>query len=346
MEYLTKRQKKILCWIISIAAVYLGFRYLLPLFIPFIFAYFIAWILRPFAAILHRYLHIPLMVGGAVGLLILLVGAGSGIYFLGQMFINQLSEFFKNFPIYQEYLQTQVEGICCGCDRFFRLPEGTIFETFSAGMESVGIQIREKFLPAMTRRTLKFAAGIAVAVGTIIITLTLVLLWIKDMEEYKKGLKRSEFYPEVHRITKQLSETGIAYLKTQLIIMGIIAALCSIALFLIGNPYTLIFGIAMALFDAFPVLGLGLILGPWILIELLTKDFFSAAVLGTLFVVCQLIREFLEPKLLGGKLGIPPIYSMIAMYLGVQLFGIWGFFLGPLGFVILRTINRTSEEKS
>ena len=128
--------------------------------------------------------------------------------------------------------------------------------------------------------------------------------------------------------------------------MGIIAALCSIALFLIGNPYTLIFGIAMALFDAFPVLGLGLILGPWILIELLTKDFFSAAVLGTLFVVCQLIREFLEPKLLGGKLGIPPIYSMIAMYLGVQLFGIWGFFLGPLGFVILRTINRTSEEKS
>lgn len=340
MEYLTKRQKKVLCWIVSVAAVYLGFQYLLPLFLPFLFAYFIAWILRPFAALLQRRLHLPLMVGGGIGLLALLLGAGSGIYFLGRMFVTQLSEFFKNFPVYQSYLQNQVEGICCGCDRFFRLPEGTIFQTFSTGMESIGVQIREKLLPAMTKRTLKFAADMAVFAGTVVITLTSVLLWIKDMEEYKRGLKRSEFYPEVHRITKQLSETGIAYLKTQLIVMGIIAALCSAALFLIKNPYALILGTAIAVFDAFPILGLGLILVPWILIELLTKDFFSAAVLGTLFVLCQMVRELLEPKLLGGKLGIPPIYSMIAMYLGVQLFGIWGFFLGPVGYVILRTINR------
>lgn len=343
MERLTKRQKKLVRCTSTILVIYFGFKYLLPLFLPFLLAYFIAWILRPFAAFLHKRLHLPLMAGGGLGLLLLLAGAGSGIYFLGRLFLNQMVGFFQNFPIYQTYIQTQVEGLCGGCDRLFRLPAGTAFRTFSAGMESIGARIRDEFLPAVTQRTIQFAAGVAIAAGTVLITLTAVLLWIKDMEDYKEGLKRSDFYPEVHRITKQLSETGVAYLKTQLIIIGMIAALCSIALFIIGNPYALLVGTAIALFDAFPILGLGLILVPWIIIELLAKNFFHAAVLGTLFVVCQLIRELLEPKLLGGKIGISPIYSMMAMYVGLQLFGITGFFLGPLGLVILQAICRMED---
>lgn len=346
MEWnISSGKKKIIKLAVSIIAVYIGFRYFLSLFLPFLLAYFIAWILRPFAGFLHRKLHIPLIVGGGIGLLFFLIGAGAGIYYLGKILIYQISEFFRNFPIYQSFLQTQIEGICYGCDKFFRLPDGTVLQTFNSGMELLGNHIKTNFLPAVTQQTIRFAGALAVTVGTILITLVAVLLWIKDMEEYKNGLKKSRFYPRVHKITQQLSDTGIAYLKTQLIVMSLIAVLCVIALLIIKNPYALLIGIAIAIFDAFPVLGSGLILVPWILFQLLAKNFFNAAVLGTLFICCQLIRELLEPKLLGGKLGIPPIFSMMAMYIGVQLFGVPGFFLGPLGFVIVRALNVESNKE-
>ena len=157
------------------------------------------------------------------------------------------------------------------------------------------------------------------------------------MESYKERFRDSRFYREIHRITGKLSETGIAYLRTQGIIMLIIAAICTIGLLMIENNYALLIGIGIALFDAFPVLGSGLILIPWAVIRLLAKDIRAAVILAVMYVICQLVREVLEPKMLGNKIGIPPIGTMMAMYVGVKLFGVSGFLLGPVGLIILKT---------
>jgi sporulation integral membrane protein YtvI len=190
----------------------------------------------------------------------------------------------------------------------------------------------------MTQQTIRIAFSIAGLIAIILIILIATVLFVKDMEEYKAGLKKSEFYPAVHKITTKLSDTGIAYMKTQFIIMTIIAGVNAIGFFLLKNPYALLIGICVGVFDAFPVLGSGLILVPWSIVMLLQKDFAAAATIMTIFALCQVIREIIEPRLLGNKIGIKPIYNMMAMYVGLKLFGVTGFFLGPLSLVIIRTV--------
>ena len=160
---------------------------------------------------------------------------------------------------------------------------------------------------------------------------------MKDYDEYKGYYENSRFYEDIHKVTGKLSETGIAYLKTQAIIMMITAAIMTCGLLLIKNKYALLIGILVSLLDAFPAVGCGLVLIPWAIIELLSKDILHATVI-TIYLICELVRQFLEPKLLGDRIGIKPIYLLMAMVIGVELFGILGFLLGPLGLVIISAV--------
>lgn len=340
-EVFTIKYKKMIITIGTIVAVYFGFKYLLPLFVPFIFAYFVAWVLRPIVSFLNKRFKFPLLFGGSISLFLLIIMLGTILFYLGRLFFNQLILFLKNIPIYQTYVTSQVEYLCVGFDKLLGLTAGTSRGMFNGSMDSLLSVIQTSLLPKMTLQTLRFAIGAMELFTIIIIVLVSTLLFIKDMEEYKKGLKKSEFYSKVHRITKKLSETGAAYLKTQVVIMVMIAVICAIALFILKNPYAILIGLAIGLLDAFPILGSGMVLVPWSVIMLFQKNYLAAAVLMSAFLICQLLREVVEPKMLGDKLGIKPIYSMMAMYIGVQLFGLTGFFLGPLGLVIIQTVVKT-----
>lgn len=338
---LTKKQKKLFIITGTIIAVYLGFKYLLPLFVPFLFAYFIAWMLRPFVSMLHKRLKVPLALGAGIGVLLFLSIVCGIFLYIGKVLIEQLILFLRNIPVYESYLTSQVHGLCSGCDRMFNRELGASWELLSKGGEALTDLVQETILPRLTTETLRFACNAVGMFAGMVIVIVASILFIKDMEEYKEGMRKSEFYPAVHRITEKLSETGIAYLKTQVVIMSIIGSICVIGFLILKNPYALLVGIGIAIFDAFPVLGSGLIILPWAFVMLLSKNFFAAAVLITLYILCQFTREFLEPKLLGNKIGIQPIYSLMSMYIGLQLFGLFGFFLGPLGLVIIRTVVKT-----
>lgn len=316
-------------------AVYLAFRFLLPLFLPFCAAGLLAMLLYPAVRLLHRRLRLPVFAGGVLTLLVFLCGLILVLFYLGRALVTQLIAFFQNFAVYEAYLAEQVDGICNGCDRIFRLEAGTVMGVLESAMQVLMERVQSDVLPALTARTLKFAAGTAAIFGTVLIVLVSALLMIKDMEEYREGLRKLREYPVPARILSGLTGGGAAYLKTQLILLSIIAVILSIGFFLLRNPYALVFGIGIAVFDAFPVLGSGLILVPWGILRLLAGDYFQAIVLFILYLICQVIREVAEPKLLGGKLGIRPVVSMMSIYVGVHLFGVPGVVLGPLGLIVI-----------
>lgn len=339
-KFLSEKQKIILYMGIATAAVYLGFRYLLPLFVPFLIAYFISWIVRPLVRFLHKRLKLPPVVGGVISLLLLVSVAGCGLFYLGRMLVGQLTAFLQNLPEFQETIYEHIQGICAGCDKLFRLTPGTASLAVEENMQLLMKTVQTEVVPALSKQSVSVAFGVVEFVGVILIIFVSILLIVKDMELYREKFQNSIFYSEIHKITGKLSETGVAYLKAQGIIMTIIAAVCVAGLLILKNKYALLIGIGIAVFDAFPVLGSGLILVPWAIVLLFSKDFFSAAVIGTIYVACQLIREFLEPRLIGNKIGVPAIGTMMAMYVGVNLFGFAGFFLGPLALIILLTIFR------
>jgi predicted PurR-regulated permease PerM len=81
-----------------------------------------------------------------------------------------------------------------------------------------------------------------------------------------------------------------------------------------------------------------MILIPWTIIMLINGNIFAAAVLITVYLLSQIIREVAEPKLIGNKIGIRPLYTLISMFIGLKLFGAAGFILGPIGLIIIIAI--------
>jgi predicted PurR-regulated permease PerM len=104
-------------------------------------------------------------------------------------------------------------------------------------------------------------------------------------------------------------------------------------------------GIFIAILDALPIIGSGMILIPWSIIMLINGNIFAAAILITVYLLCQIIREIVEPKLIGNRIGIRPLYTLMSMYVGLKLFGIAGFILGPVGLIIIIAIIKSLNEK-
>ena len=94
----------------------------------------------------------------------------------------------------------------------------------------------------------------------------------------------------------------------------------------------MILGIVLGLLDALPIIGTGTFLYPAALFLFLKGNGAAAVGCVVLDLVTSVLREFLEPRLLGGRLGISPIAVMASVYIGVFLFGGFGVFLGPLAF--------------
>lgn len=345
MVKFNSKTKLLLVIIITILGVYFGFQYILPLFVPFLLAFLIAWGLLPIVRFLNHKLRVPKLIGG-----ILSIGLLGSLFVWGMMYLcnilmKQAVIFLRNLPIYLSVLSGHLNSFCNCCDEFLGIQMGSARYLLNSNMESMLNTVKVNLIPQITRHSFDMAADIIGLIGITLIIIVTAILFIKDDNEYEKSFQNTVFYPDIHVVTSKLSETGIAYLRTQAIMMVFVAALCTAALLLVKNKYALLIGIGIGIFDAFPVLGSGLILVPWSIISLLNKDLFNAAVLMTLYLGCQILRQCLEPKLLGNRIGIKPAYTLMAMYVGVRLFGIVGFLLGPLGLVIITTVVKESEAR-
>ena len=320
-------------------AVYFLFKKILPLFVPFLIAWALAGLVSPIACFLHRRLRIPKAVGGSVSLFVCVLLFGTGLFWLIRLLVEQITAFAANYEWYEQMAAGYVEDICYYCDKTLRMQEGTTYGALESGMTKLRISVQENGLPDLTKKSIQAAATFITGAAGVFVTFIAAILWIKDREEYTEGLKKFSFYEELHQVGKRLSKTGTAYLKAQGILFLLVALCCVIGLLLIKNEYALLLGLLIAVLDAFPVFGSGIFFIPWALLSLLSGRMVKAAILITTYVCCLLIRELLEPKLLGDKIGLKPIVMLMAIYVGIQLFGAFGFFLGPFGLILILAIN-------
>ena len=139
---------------------------------------------------------------------------------------------------------------------------------------------------------------------------------------------------------RRVYHAGGGYVKAQFLIMLMVTTVCVIGLFCTGNSYALIAGAGIGFCDALPFLGTGTILIPWAVIELLQGKYLLAAAYAVIYTISTLTRELLEPKLVGNKLGMPPLVVVGAVYVGLRVYGLWGFALGPVSYILIREIWR------
>ncbi len=96
----------------------------------------------------------------------------------------------------------------------------------------------------------------------------------------------------------------------------------------------------VALVDIFPVLGVGTVLIPWALILLITGSPVMAILMALLYIVITVVRNFIEPRIIGNQMGLHPLVTLICMFVGLRIFGILGMFCVPLAAMIIITMQK------
>lgn len=322
-----------------IAVVFFIFKFLFYYIWPFMLAFVFAVLLeRPVSGLARLFKGRKTLAASVVvtmvTLIILLV-----VGYLGYMGFRELKGFIGNFDENLERLDGQFRVVCCRIDGWIRLKEGCCYAFFekckSIIMDGDGQQIvlgimKNHTVPVITWCIMAFAGLVVSFIGTIYAS--------SGLDKYRAWRRESVFKNEIQTVHKGLRTLINVYFRVQLIIMSINISLCATAFILIGNPYAILLGVLTGIIDALPIFGTGTVLIPWAVVSLLFGRVKTAVILIVLYIITYFVREIMESKCMGDRLGISPFTMLAVIYIGILIYGIVGFILGPVSYCIIKAL--------
>ncbi len=351
-----KKLKRTFIYMGVTGAVYGGFRFLLPLVIPFFIAWGIAVLLRPSATWISDHLRVRVTIckkqrsfGVAVGaagvaeLLIILAAVLAILYYGGRRCLEEAAELSARIPVWINHLDSMITGWCWWAEDCFQLRQGLLVHLVREMLKGLWESVREGTMPFVMANSVtifRLGAGFLIITALIVIAVGLSL---QEMEEWNQRMRESVYHREIARIRSCLALVTNACIRTQGILFVLISGICMAAFWVMKNPYYILAGLGTGLLDALPILGIGTVLLPWIFLCLLCHRWKKGVFLFLLYLICYFLRQILEPRLMGRRIGITPLEELISMFIGLRLFGIGGIFLGPLGFLLIRELSKETE---
>ena len=341
---------------LSISAILLGTwvtaRFFLPLAFPFLLGGALALAAEPMVSFLST--RLKLRRGAAVGigvtaafcLLIMLVLVLCGLI------LRELGMLMGVLPNLEESLSGGLSALSTwALTLAAKLPEGlrellerNIQEFFSGSSQL--LQQTFRFLLGFTGGVLSQVPGSALVLGTAIISSYMLSARLPRIREFLRRKVPQERFRGFSEGLRRMKTALFGWLKAQLKLMGLTWLILTMGLVLLRIPYAPFWAAAVALVDAFPVLGTGTVLLPWALVSFLQGETIRAVGLLSLYAVISLTRSVLEPKLLGSHLGLDPLATLASLYAGFKLWGFTGMLLAPMLAVTAAQLLREPDGKS
>lgn len=142
---------------------------------------------------------------------------------------------------------------------------------------------------------------------------------------------------------KELVSSLGSYLKAEVILVVIAFIQVLIGLYILkwlglNVEYPFLAALGIGFVDALPILGSGTVMIPWAFISAINGDIRLAIGILIIFAIISIVRQFIEPKIVSKQIGIHPIFTLIAMYTGFKLIGVWGLLVGPIALIIVKNV--------
>ena len=332
----------------GILALWLGFRYALGIAAPFLLAFLLSRPVKPLAAALASKTRTP-RGGWAAGLVILTVGGFIGLAVSGiRRGIRELSTLAEELAGDTDGLIAAIEGALERARSLSsRIPFLRHFENtpgyveFCARLDGLVEEGVGRLAESMTARLPDAAMTLAgwIPETFIFITVTLLACYYFSADDGRIGkscgalilrLCPAPLRDRLPPLGRRLRRLGRQYLRACLLLGLLTFTQTFIGLALLRVPYAFVLAFFIAVVDFLPLLGTGVILIPWAAVSLLLGEIKLGIGLLVLYAVTSVVRQILEPKLIGEGLGLHPLLSLAAMYTGLKLFGVWGMILAPL----------------
>ena len=312
------------------------------IFMPFVVGWLISVLATPIVNWLERRLKIVKKFGSALIVILVLAIIVVGLYFGISRLVSELGAFMAHIPDLYGQMESGLQQIGDTLSGTFdRLPEGLQngFVTLGSNLEQTGADFVSRISEPTVTAAGNFARSVTSYLISIIVAILSAYFFTVNREEILSFVKRVTPKPIATRMTLVMDNMRYAvggYIKAQLKIMVVVFVLLCIGLAIVDVRFFILIAFLIAFLDFLPFLGTGIALGPWALYAFFMGNYKMAIVLIVTYVVTQLARHLLQPKLVADSVGMHPLLALILIYLGYRMNGFMGMILAvPLGMVVI-----------
>ncbi|MCA0969399.1 sporulation integral membrane protein YtvI [Halobacillus litoralis] len=323
-------------WILILIALLLAVAgyFILPVSVPILLALVTALFLNPTVRWFQFRFRMNRKLSVSIVFIIFLVFLGLlGTYAVTSA-VSQVAQLIDNADQYINQINNVLLGWQSNMTSYTQNMPKEVIDNISDGINTsinqFGRTVTEKL---QLENVAILAAKIPALLVSLLVYLIALFLFMLELPRLKD--KMHDHFTEatsekVKFMNARLSYVVFGFLKAQFLVSIVIFVVSLIGLYFIAPEVALVMSIIIWLIDFIPIIGSIVILGPWSIYMLLAGDLAMGTQLGILAIVLLAIRRTVEPKVMGHHIGLSPLATLIAMYLGLQLIGIAGFILGPL----------------
>ncbi|HHY90378.1 MAG TPA: sporulation integral membrane protein YtvI [Clostridiales bacterium] len=332
--------------------VYVILKYVLGLIAPFLFAFIIAYLLRKPSRFLSDKLKISYKLTAILLVLLFYCTIGVGISLLAIKLFSSIKELIYNLPLVfgthiEPFLALLFEEIQRSVSRMDPALLSALNEFYADFTQSIG-----QFISNSSMKAVNVISDYATSLPGMFIRLLLMIISTffiaADYDKLTSFILRQfsgKSKELIIRIKEYIVGTLFVCFRSYALIMSITFVELSIGLTLLGISKSVLIALFIAIFDILPVLGTGGIMVPWAFITLLRGKYSLALGLLIVYLIVTVVRNIIEPKIVGSQIGLHPVVTLISLFIGAHLFGIIGLFGFPITLSLLRHLNDTGAIK-
>lgn len=345
MYQLSSLQKMILFILIFCLLIFLAIRFVMPYVLPFVIALILAILIDPLVSYLEKK---KLNRGFAVFFSLaafLLVFFLLIVVMVSQVYI-QLDRLIRNLPEYEKLGQ----NLLWIADQDFQL--GELLESWelpAAISKTIDDNLESLYQQALTflSSSIDFFLDIIRALPNIFVITIIVFIATFFFSRDRTLILKSflMFVPEpwkedVRSILKEIATAAFGFIRAISILISITIVISIVGLELLSSEYSLIVAFIAGILDLIPVIGPSLVYVPWAILSFITGEISFGIGLLIIYALIVIIRQVAEARIVGQSIGIHPLAALASIYVGLRIFGVSGFFIGPAFLIILKAIHK------
>lgn len=313
---------------------------ILKFFMPIVIGWIISMIANPLVKFLEQKVKIVRKLSSAIIIVAVIVGVIGVLYTFLSIIVKEAISLSNDLPKIYTQLQMESEELFHRLNNIYLvLPSflQQLIDSIRLNIQNTSNNITSSDYLSITAAS-ALAKTVAERVFHLIITVLSAYFFIAERDSIVKSMKKvvpTNVMEHYRFIVSNFKSAVGGYFKAQFKIMIIMIGILFLGLEILSIDYSFLLAIGIAILDFLPFFGTGFVLWPWAIVDILLGNYYRGIGLAIIYVLCQVIKQILQPKLVGDSIGISPLATLIYMFIGYRFMGVIGMIIGiPIGMIL------------
>ena len=300
---------------------------------PCVAGWIISMMAHPVIEYLEKKVKLPKKFGSAILIAAVITGIIVVLYFAVRGIALQVIGFIQDAPDIRHEIMRQGMIFQKKIEQFLSILPPSFGKQFDQWSGSIG-ELFKKAASSAGDYGVAHAGGVAKGVTSGLLGLVVMLFaaYMFSLEREKLIAWYEKCIPgfvkhKINVFMKNSVGVLVSYCLAQLKIMIVIIAILWIGFFIAGIGHSFIYSVLVGIVDIFPILGTGTVIIPWAIFKLITGDIKTAVILLIIYAICLVLKQVLQPKMMGDSMGISALTTIFLIYVGLKFGGLGGMLL-------------------